>query len=419
MLKRPTARIIGKYRLSIAAINADAMRTQGVYNIEQLQDFVPNLSLNQGDRANQAAIFIRGIGGVDPGQLRQFGSGLYIDGHYLPQLLDPFMSTVDIERVEVLRGPQGTPFVKNSTGGAISIIGAEPGPELEGSLTARAGEYGQQDLRGMVNLPVNDQVATRFSVASDDELNLTLQPALAPLVAYQPGKVSNYEVGFKATLAGGRVRMASALFFMDYTDKQEAVTIDNSDGSFGPDPSVSVITNAGKVDIYGVELELRVTPWDGGFLTFDLGFLQNEYGRFASFDPDAPDGVVDLSRTQIQDFSPEVTIDASIEHAFQLRNGASLTPQLGMYYQSEYEWLQGLTMDSPESYCHQDAFSRFRTRLTYAPANANWEASLFGNNIGDERYLNGCANSRSGAYRYFWGKPADWGLEFNARWGNN
>jgi outer membrane receptor protein involved in Fe transport len=70
--------------------------------------------------------------------------------------------------------------------------------------------------------------------------------------------------------------VASAIFYMDYSNKQESVDIDNSDGAFGSDPAIGIITNAASVDIYGVELELRAQPWEGGFVSVDLGYLKSE-----------------------------------------------------------------------------------------------------------------------------------------------
>ena len=120
----------------------------------------------------------------------------------------------------------------------------------------------------------------------NDEMNLFLAPQLAPLVGYGPETVTNYEVGFKGTFAGGRLRLNADIFWMDYQDKQEAVAIDNADGRFGPDPNLEFTQNAASVDIYGIELELRASPWDGGFVTLDLGYLINEYSEFSVFDPD-------------------------------------------------------------------------------------------------------------------------------------
>jgi iron complex outermembrane receptor protein len=819
--------------LSVAAISADAMQAQGVYNVQQLADFVPNLSLTESQRANDNQIFIRGIGGGASQVAQVFGTGLYVDGHYISATLGSFMSTVDIERVEVLRGPQGTLFGRNTTGGAVNIVSAKPQPDFGSYVTLRAGDYGQADLRAMINWPISDNVFARvnfsseqtdgyyyndflnkdtngtdqksvgaalrwlagdrwtldarFSVAEDrddnrggqcraypdqdlldtiaadgqdvsgltafadgvgnwggaaggigrveligrgttlaamrgceedraqgvyvtsgeletfsnvdndgiylkgewdsdgpmwglenanvqiqssyrymdyfyqqdrdytpfkidgvghqvpgtrganrtsrgfetiftgqatdsvefvtglyyledigqggdnncqrvwrdaydpvtdtingqfdqdlpciadggtfferlpntgatannmssalartesiavyghvnwilndqweldfglrwledersldnvefdttndgtrltcfhagdpgappgappptrlcqpvtimnraaileegtdvsgqstfsdttpmisltrtltpgdtlesgivyflisegylsgafnDELNTGSNPELAPLVAYGPEHVTNYEVGFKGTLADGRVRLAADIFYMDYTDKQESVQFDNADGRFGPDITLEITSNASTVDIVGIELELRATPWDGGFVSLDLGMLDNEYGEFLSFNPDTL-GFDDLSNGYIADRTPEWTVTASVEHAFQLANGATFTPQLGVYMQDEYFWYDPTSGDPGRiEFCRQDSYAKWRLRATYEPADANWQASLFGYNITDEEILSGCDDARSGLMDYYHLAPAIWGAEFTMRFG--
>ena len=125
-------------------------------------------------------------------------------------------------------------------------------------------------------------------------MNLFLAPRLEPLVGYGPETVTNYEVGFKGTLASGRVRLNADIFLMDYQDKQEAVQIDNSDGRYGPDSTLEFTQNAASVNIYGIEFELRASPWDGGFVTLDFGYLIDEYDQFIVYDPDT-DGPQDRS----------------------------------------------------------------------------------------------------------------------------
>ena len=849
--------------LSVSAITADAMQAQGIYDIMDITDHVPNVNFTNTGRRGVTAIFIRGIGNDSPGHLQPVGAGTYIDGHYLPNTVGNMLNTVDIERIEVLRGPQGTLFGKNTTGGAINIVSAKPGPEFEASALARAASFGQLDLRGMVNIPLSDSVAARFSYANEssdgyyynrtlesdwgatdidafsaalrftpddnwtidlgfrgnyqddhnapgqcrarpsqgqvnnlakevvvngkvvhpaqiytgqvyenavgqwggthrfgrpsngdevlvngvqvpegtrddgspnnqyrvnfgghverlypgavidfwnacntdnamgdfvtssekasmlqldnenvnatiqwdsagefggldnlnikviasnhvtdynyyqdrdysvigvdsigtppfpgrgtirttqnfevlftaiandrvdfvvgahlfdddsetgggdclrttrenfaalsdensgfsipcmpdggtqfdwlssprhvpggpypagmsgiiqtesqalfghatialsdtwtldvgarwtdedrffnlveletvpetcsfglpgdpprsgfctpdyilsfgsifeggfyndtsanfsettpmvsltrnleegmfyllysegflsgafnDELNTTLQPALIPLLTYNPEHVANYEVGYKGTLADGRVRIAGDVFFMDYTDKQEQVSIDNSDGRFGGDPQIGIVTNAATVDIVGIEFELRATPWDGGFVSLDVGRLEATYGKFESFDPDSPDQLIDQSALSIADYSPEWTINATVEHAFQMGNGATVTPMLGMYWQADYDFDGGLDTTSNErSLCYTPGYAKFRARATYMPADGNWTASVFGQNITDERYNEWCGvGNRSGVYFYRYGRPATWGAEFNVRW---
>ena len=257
-----------------------------------------------------------------------------------------------------------------------------------------------------------------LSGAFNDELNVTLTPAFIPLLTYDPEHVANYEVGYKGNFADGRVSISADVFWMDYSDKQEQINIDNSDGRFGGDPALNIVTNAATVDIIGIELEVRASLWDGGFLSLDLGHLNAEYGAFSSFDPDAPGGaLIDQSNLSIADYSPEWTINASIEHAFNLGNGATLTPQLGLYWQDDYDFEGGLTSNQ-KSLCFTPSYSKLRARVTYAPADGNWQASLYGNNITDKRYNEWCTEGRSGAFYYRYGRPDIWGLEFNYNWGS-
>ena len=261
-----------------------------------------------------------------------------------------------------------------------------------------------------------------LSGSFNDELNVTLVPELAPLLSYEPEHVFNYEVGFKGTLADGRLSIAGDIFLMDYQDKQEGISIDNSDGRYGGDPNVSIRTNASTVAISGIELEVRAIPWDNGFLSLDLGRLTNEYGEFSAFNPDNPGVLDDLSGVTISDLSPEWTINTTIEHQFALGNGATLTPQLRMYWQSEYDFFRGFDgwdQTSGNSYCYQEPYAKFSARMTYEPADAAWQASVFGQNITDTRYYERCNRQRrSGVHDYRYGRPQTLGAEFMYRFGS-
>ena len=153
--------------LSVAAITADAMQAQGIYDIMDITDHVPNVNFTNTGRRGVTALYIRGIGNDTPLSLAPVGAGVYIDGHYLPNTVGNMLNTVDIERIEVLRGPQGTLFGKNTTGGAINIVSAKPQQEFEGSALARIGGFGQTDFRGMVNVPLSDIAAARFSASKE------------------------------------------------------------------------------------------------------------------------------------------------------------------------------------------------------------------------------------------------------------
>jgi iron complex outermembrane receptor protein len=261
--------------------------------------------------------------------------------------------------------------------------------------------------------------------AFNDELN-PYNPNFTPagqalnqqLLPYGPEFVTNYEVGYKATMYDNRLRLAADIFFMDYTDKQEAIEVDKSLGLLGPDPALEYTSNASEVEIKGIELELRASPWDGGFVMLDVGMLDSDYSSFSYTDLLSGD-TVQVASTQIQNRTPDWTVTLSVEHAFQLANGGTLTPQVGFYAQDGYEYISGLNAGERSPMCHQDSYNKFRVRLNYEPADANWQAALFGYNITDEEILIECGEIRSGAYRTIYEAPSQWGAEFTYRFGGN
>ena len=130
-----------------------------------LQGAVPNLNIVQGRGSSNATnIFIRGIGQPDALQTFDPAVGVYIDDVYLSRIRGNQLDLLDVERVEVLRGPQGTLYGKNTIGGAIKFVTRRPGQDLraEGSLTV--GTYNQFELRGAISGPLSDTVAVGVAV---------------------------------------------------------------------------------------------------------------------------------------------------------------------------------------------------------------------------------------------------------------
>jgi outer membrane receptor protein involved in Fe transport len=244
------------------------------------------------------------------------------------------------------------------------------------------------------------------------------QALVQSLLAFNPEFVTNYEIGFKATMLGGNLRISADYFIMDYTDKQEQITLDNPEGLYGPDPNLSYAANAADVDVSGIEFELRAQPWDGGFLSIDAGILDFEYAEFQYTDFVSGE-LVTPELTQIQNRTPDWSLTATIEHAFQLGNGGTLTPQLGLYTQAAMEWWPGLAEGEKSPICHQESFNKWRARISYEPPQGNWQAALFGYNITDEEILFRCQENRHGVYTRFFERPAAWGLEFTMRFGEN
>lgn len=165
--------------ISMAALNSEFLEDSGITEFGQLSQYVPNLTINPVTDSRGTVLRIRGIGspgsnaGIDP------SVGLFIDGVYQGRAGMSIGDLLDIERVEVLRGPQGTLYGKNTSAGLISIISKRPTYEREGILETVYGNYNDIETRGTINIPiVDDRIAARFSgyrVARDgfdDSLNV-------------------------------------------------------------------------------------------------------------------------------------------------------------------------------------------------------------------------------------------------------
>jgi iron complex outermembrane receptor protein len=153
--------------ISIAAFSAETMELKGLETLEDVAAFTPNLDIKGGRTGGNISpsYQIRGLtGGGGAGGERS--TAMYIDGIFMPRTTGPFLDVLDIERIEILRGPQGTLFGRNSTGGAIRVFTRQPGPELDGNVKLTAGSFERADLSAMINVPISDSVFFRVQGGS-------------------------------------------------------------------------------------------------------------------------------------------------------------------------------------------------------------------------------------------------------------
>jgi len=150
--------------ISVSALTADALESQGIRTVNDLAATVPNLTTTTGPQGSaDANFFIRGVGQFDFIATNDPGVGVYVDGVYLGRTVGALIDSGDIERVEVLRGPQGTLFGRNTLGGAVSITSKAPSLDgLEGTARATYGSRDRIDVDGSINAPLSESAALRL-----------------------------------------------------------------------------------------------------------------------------------------------------------------------------------------------------------------------------------------------------------------
>ncbi len=161
--------------IAVSAFSGDTLAYRGITRLDEIVSFVPSLTLENnpsfGGSSNSAAIFLRGVGQKEFLPTTEPGVGLYVDGVYIARSVGGILDLVDIERLEVLRGPQGTLYGRNTIGGAINITTKKPQPggEFGGELEAAVGTDDRLNLEGSVHLPLSDTFAARASIASFEQ----------------------------------------------------------------------------------------------------------------------------------------------------------------------------------------------------------------------------------------------------------
>lgn len=189
--------------ISISAIGAAQLDAQGITSIMGVQDTTPNITFknipsNSGVASN-AAVYIRGIGqsdfapGVDP------GVGIYVDGVYQGRSVGGVFDMIDIDRVEVLRGPQGTLFGRNTIGGAVSITTAKPADYFHGKADVKVGTDNRVNVRGMLNMPLADTLFLKVSGGLFSQDGYVNAPNLGTKLGNQDTKTARGMLLWEAT----------------------------------------------------------------------------------------------------------------------------------------------------------------------------------------------------------------------------
>lgn len=170
VMARRTAENLQLSPVSITAITEAGLDARNIVKLDQVATAAPNVVFEPTapltGSSNNGSIFIRGIGTTEFSLGTEPGVGVYVDDVYLARTSGNVSDILDVEAIEILRGPQGTLFGRNSLGGAIVMRSKRPEAELSGLVKAGFGTDGLWNVSGMVNLPLSDTLRTRLSVTS-------------------------------------------------------------------------------------------------------------------------------------------------------------------------------------------------------------------------------------------------------------
>ena len=147
--------------IALSAISGEALAKNGIDSLVDIASIAPNVSFGQ--QIDQTIVVIRGVSSRDTTSIGDPAVSVSIDGVQIQRSSGLNTVMFDLDRVEVLRGPQGTLAGRNSTGGAINIISARPTSDFSGEISAEVGSHKTYNTSGHVNVPINDWLKTRLA----------------------------------------------------------------------------------------------------------------------------------------------------------------------------------------------------------------------------------------------------------------
>jgi iron complex outermembrane receptor protein len=170
---RKRAENIQDVPISITAYSGEQLGFLGVQDLADVAHFAPNLQFDRTAAVSGSSIastiFIRGIGQTDFTLNSDPGVGVYVDGVYIARSVGSLLDLIDPQTVEVLRGPQGTLFGKNTIGGALNITSRRPSSEANGYIEAQAGDFARHNIKARLDAPISSTLLTSLSFASLNE----------------------------------------------------------------------------------------------------------------------------------------------------------------------------------------------------------------------------------------------------------
>ncbi|MFJ6025287.1 TonB-dependent receptor [Brevundimonas sp. NPDC092305] len=326
--------------LALSAFSGEQLARQGAQQVTDLQGSVPNLNIVQGrGSSNSTNIYIRGVGQPDALQTFDPAVGVYVDDVYYSRIRGTQFDLLDLERVEVLRGPQGTLYGKNTIGGALKLISRRPGQEFRARGSVAYGDYDMIDVQGAVSGPITDQLAFGLSALHSERGGYVTDPVTG---AEYNDKNSN---AVRASLAWDPVSNIRVDLNADYSKDDAGLTVGQAQNTltnlFGAPrlvlPAVAPEYNFQTRTTPGLPNETRLETW-GSALRVAWDLSDNlTLKSITSYRELNTDDYIDFDATQLEIADALVAVDQSqVSQELQATyTNGGLTAVGGLYYLKE------------------------------------------------------------------------------------
>ncbi|WP_125780288.1 TonB-dependent receptor [Pseudoalteromonas rubra] len=261
------SQVIYEVPIAMSAFSGDDLDAQGISDITDVGKFVPNLNITgfSAGHNSSANPFIRGIGLQDHLITTDPGVSVYVDGVYLGRQVGQNWNLANIERIEVLRGPQGTLYGRNSIGGAINIITKQPDQEAVTKVSAETGTRGRVKASMFTNQAVTDELAFNFNMGFNRRGGLGEFTNL-PNAEYDVGENQEFH---------GRVSVK----YTPTDDLRLVLTADANDGEGGTRPFTVLIDEMPEGRLYKAGLRnamVAADPYDNATTSIDTATVSNK-----------------------------------------------------------------------------------------------------------------------------------------------
>jgi len=254
--------------------------------------------------------------------------------------------------------------------------------------------------RAALQMQFNDNIMGYVSYAEGFNSGGVSAPTVGStrlILPYEPSTLENTEIGMRSDLAGGKIRFNATLFFTVWADLQAAGVV--NDPVTGAQIPTLVTTNVGEAEAKGAEIELTFLPIESLMINVGMGVLDTAYTEIK---PGTMTGHLPLTTGTEFAQAPDSSYTVGFQHTATTGSGGSFITRLDYNYQGQF-WRSEpfLRVDAyqavPDGFEESGDWGVVNLRLSYEPADANWQASVFGTNLTDEYMLN------SGFFHGIWG----------------